>query len=108
MCRFIVALPGDAPAIEKLKMSLPRPWQLAYGRKSKDGEWIAICEAPGAENAWSGELERILSSTFGDADFEWWEEKEYVAASPAEHTALELLKLALAARRDNLRSTRRS
>lgn len=100
MCRFIVTLAGNAPAMEKLKASLPRPWKLVYGRKNKDGEWIAICEAPGGEDAWSEELGRILSSALGDNDFEWWEEKEYITTSSAEKTALEHLKLALAARQD--------
>ncbi len=100
MCRFIVTLAGNAPAMEKLKASLPRPWKLVYGRKNEDGEWIAICEAPGGEDAWSEELGRILSSALGDNDFEWWEEKEYITTSSAEKTALEHLKLALAARQD--------
>ncbi len=101
MCRFIVTLAGNVPAMERLKASLPRPWKLVYGRKNEDGEWIAICEAPGAEGAWGEELGRILSSTFGDNDFEWWEENEYMTTSSAEKTALEHIKCELAARQDN-------
>lgn len=102
MCRFIVTLAGDAPAMEKLKVNLPRPWRLVYGRKNADGEWIAICEAPGAEDAWSDELGRILSNALGDADFEWWEEKEYITTSAAEKAALDRLMRELASRQDRL------
>ena len=90
----------------KLKANLPWPWRLVFGKKNENGELIAICETPGAQDARSEELGRILSSALGDTDFEWWEEKEYIAANTAEKAALELLKLALAARRDNLPRTR--
>ena len=105
MCRFIVTLVGGAPAIAKLKANLPRPWKLVFGKKSENGELIAICEAAGAEDACSEELGRILSCALGETDFEWWGENEYVATSTNERVALELLKLALAARRDNLPRT---
>ena len=92
----------------KLKANLPRPWNLVFGKKNENGELIAVCEAPGDEDEWSEALGRILSSALGDTDFEWWKEEEYVATSPAEQAALELLKLALAARRDDLPRARRS
>ena len=102
MAKFIVTLVGDVSAMAKLKANLPRPWKLVFGRKNESGELIAICEAPGTEDAWSGEFGRILSSALGNADFEWWKEKEYIATSSAEQAAIQLLKLALAARRDDL------
>ncbi len=108
MARFIVTLVGGAPAMAKLKANLRRPWKIVFGKKNENGELIAVCGAPGAEDAWSEALGRILSSALGDTDFEWWEEEEYVATSPTEQAALELLKLALAARRDDPPPTRRS
>lgn len=108
MSRFIVTMTGGVPVIAKLKAHLPRPWKLVFGKKSENDELIAICEAPGAEDARSEELGRILSSALGQTEFEWWEEKEYTAGNATEQAALELLKLALAAGRDNLPGTRRS
>ena len=108
MPRFIVTMTGGVPAVAKLKANLPRPWKLVFGKKNESGELIAICEAPGAEDARSEELGRILSSALGHTEFEWWEEKEYTAGNATEHAALELLKLALAAGRDNLPRTRGS
>ena len=108
MAIFIVTLVGGVPAMAKLKANLRRPWKLVFGKKNENGELIAVCEAPGAEHAWSEALGRILSSALGDVDFEWWKEEEYTPVSTAEKAALELLKLALAARRDNWPLNRRS
>jgi len=108
MPRFIVTMTGGVPAIAKLKANLPSPWKLVFGKKTESNEWIAMCEAPGAEDARSEELGRILSSALGHTEFEWWEEKEYTAGDPTEQAALELLKLALAVGHDNRPRTHRS
>src|SRR5215470_3451786 len=102
MCRFVVTLAGDVPTIEKLRLGLPMPWTLVYGRNNENCEWLAICEAPGTEGALSGELGRVLSSELGDTDFQWWEEKEYITTSAAEKAALDRLKRQLEARQDLL------